>query len=681
MALSFNSSLVGGYGDSTGQNLRRSGAVLSGGTATFAAWMYLYNATDVCYGPCLYNSGGSGFWHIRHAPGEGWGAVWYGSEMLAYRIQGANSTVGWHHVVGVFPSNNATIPTLYVDGSQVSGNTQTGAGSLTVDMTSIQIVYFLGNMYTGKGINAENAIWNVELTQNEILSLYYGFTPLNVRKESLVAYWPLGGKYPSNGNDYWKNSYNLTAYNSPVIVDHRLVRYPKRPSILEYTYLQQSQVYFGAISFDFDSIFNNSSNINIYSSGSIKSNVNTELNSQRIISPSIILSNISDTYLNSNKVIIGTVNLPSNSLTSSTPHRIISPHITLNNENNLSSVGSLLIDETSALFVSTKITPQSQKIIQSVSDFLTSSELTSSASTTVYSVLNFIQENNLTVIPSLVFNSQFTGSLNSSLETATQRVLNNSIFISGNNTFSTLSSLIISGLFGPNTDSILDSSLVQVDTGEILYGEAVFQTLTRLGLSPSLLMNETSRLASNSISNMDSARIILPAVELSVDTNTSTICSSIVSGITQLKAFSNLDVLSQRVISGNFNTSSDSLLFGSFNRIVSADLEYKLVSDFLTSSTRIQGGTLVLSNETSVDSDGFRIINGVLIYEADASLLILTGQTFYNSISFENSSKFFPSIVKLTIVPITLKIAKTYESSLKINREKEIQLKIRKEYT
>ena len=50
-------------------------------------------------------------------------------------------------------------------------------------------------MPTTDGGIAEVAIWNIQLTTNQISALAAGFSPLLIRPDKLVGYWPLGGPY------------------------------------------------------------------------------------------------------------------------------------------------------------------------------------------------------------------------------------------------------------------------------------------------------------------------------------------------------------------------------------------------------------------------------------------------------------------------------------------------------
>jgi hypothetical protein len=70
------------------------------------------------------------------------------------------------------------------------------------------------------GLIAEVAIWSVALTATEANALWRRRSPLAIRPESLVAYYPLGGFWVQADSDVWKSGLDLTAMNSPTWADH-----------------------------------------------------------------------------------------------------------------------------------------------------------------------------------------------------------------------------------------------------------------------------------------------------------------------------------------------------------------------------------------------------------------------------------------------------------------------------
>ena len=133
----------------------------------------------------------------------------------------------WQHVAGVFPSSNAR--RAYLNGTAGSAET-TSLNVASVDRMLIGAWERLGGWtaYFG-GAVAEAAIWRVALNDSEIAQLAAGSSPLLVRPQDLIAYWPLGGPFGNNDQDYSDNDYDLTAYGNPTWVDHPPITYPQEP--------------------------------------------------------------------------------------------------------------------------------------------------------------------------------------------------------------------------------------------------------------------------------------------------------------------------------------------------------------------------------------------------------------------------------------------------------------------
>lgn len=128
------------------------------------------------------------------------------------------STNVWQHAAGAFISN--TSRTAYLDGGNkgtdstsysYSGGQNTAIGSL-IDPS---MIYFNGKI-------AEFGVWNVELTDQEILILSKGYSPLCVRPESLWCYLPL----TRDNDDCLISGSQFAPQNSPTIADHTRIIYP-----------------------------------------------------------------------------------------------------------------------------------------------------------------------------------------------------------------------------------------------------------------------------------------------------------------------------------------------------------------------------------------------------------------------------------------------------------------------
>jgi hypothetical protein len=82
-----------------------------------------------------------------------------------------------------------------------------------------------GNYMDGR--IAEAAVWDAELNAAEIAILAKSFSPLFVRPQSLVMYWPLiRESYPDNEDIDKAGGYDFVDYNGPGDADHPRVIYP-----------------------------------------------------------------------------------------------------------------------------------------------------------------------------------------------------------------------------------------------------------------------------------------------------------------------------------------------------------------------------------------------------------------------------------------------------------------------
>lgn len=105
------------------------------------------------------------------------------------------------------------------------------------------------------GAIAEVGCWNIDLSDDEMIALSRGYSPSMIRNQNLVAYYPLGGIYGKNSNDYWKNSYIMTEYGTPTYTDHPRVIYkqPGKYSTLSLPTPSRTLLYIPAYNFTFPS--------------------------------------------------------------------------------------------------------------------------------------------------------------------------------------------------------------------------------------------------------------------------------------------------------------------------------------------------------------------------------------------------------------------------------------------
>ena len=141
-----------------------------------------------------------------------------GSHAAAETTTGIASINTWNHVAAVFASNSSRSP--YLNGG--SKDTSTVAQN-TVTSDKIFIGQGLGSGYTSGRI-ADVAIWNAALTDTEIAILALGYSPLTIRPQSLVSYWPLIGR--TSPEIDLVGGYGLTLVNAPTAAAHPRIIYP-----------------------------------------------------------------------------------------------------------------------------------------------------------------------------------------------------------------------------------------------------------------------------------------------------------------------------------------------------------------------------------------------------------------------------------------------------------------------
>lgn len=91
--------------------------------------------------------------------------------------------------------SSATSRVGYCNGVAANGSADS-IGSSGMDMVRVGVLRFGGtDFYLWNGKLAEPAVWDAALTADEVNSLERGISPLLVRPQSLVSYWPLYGRH------------------------------------------------------------------------------------------------------------------------------------------------------------------------------------------------------------------------------------------------------------------------------------------------------------------------------------------------------------------------------------------------------------------------------------------------------------------------------------------------------
>ena len=207
--------------DGVDQYFKTTSALFSGTSGTdfditFVCWarpdnrydgyiMTADNGTNYADGWALWTVG-SGKFRLR-----------YESSYITSTTTYANSNTSWFHLAGVWQYGTRS---LFVNGSSEATNTSNR------DMVLANADnFYLGNTRLDiefQGKIAECAAYSVSLTAAEIATLAAGFSPLFVRPDKLVGYWPLGGSFTpaTSGADIAGTDGDLTAYNTPTEFEH-----------------------------------------------------------------------------------------------------------------------------------------------------------------------------------------------------------------------------------------------------------------------------------------------------------------------------------------------------------------------------------------------------------------------------------------------------------------------------
>ena len=165
-------------------------------------------------------------------------AVQAGNVVLAQSGDGSTATaVGtsttittntWFHAAAVFGAVNDRRAFLNGGGknTDTTSRTPTGINRTSIgagDQTTISAPF--------DGDIAEAAVWNIALSDAEVLALSKGLSPLLMHPEALVAYWPLIGNN-SPENNLRSNSATMSIVGSLSKSVHPPIFMPKRRKLI-----------------------------------------------------------------------------------------------------------------------------------------------------------------------------------------------------------------------------------------------------------------------------------------------------------------------------------------------------------------------------------------------------------------------------------------------------------------
>lgn len=141
------------------------------------------------------------------------GAVAGGSLASGRTTTGFSAGV-WHHAAGVFATSTDRSP--FIDGGS-KGNSTSDRTPSGLDRTTVGRRGDSSPSHQCDGTIAHVAVWNVDLTEQEIATLAAGFSPLRMRRDSLVGYWPINGQSPEY--NVVGTGVNLTVNGTPPVAE------------------------------------------------------------------------------------------------------------------------------------------------------------------------------------------------------------------------------------------------------------------------------------------------------------------------------------------------------------------------------------------------------------------------------------------------------------------------------
>lgn len=135
----------------------------------------------------------------------------------------AIATGTWYQGGAAFAANNSR--TLYLNGVSEGTNSTSLSGLSGLSATVLGRLEWSSNIQYFPGLIAEAGVWSVSLGTDEWAMLGAGVSPLLVRPQSLVAYWPLIGR--ASPEPDLRGGFNLTLTGTAQ-ADHPRVYYPGR---------------------------------------------------------------------------------------------------------------------------------------------------------------------------------------------------------------------------------------------------------------------------------------------------------------------------------------------------------------------------------------------------------------------------------------------------------------------
>lgn len=213
------------FDDLVSDRLTNANAVITGYPFTLACW---FNSDNIGISQVLMSVGDTATadnYHYLRAAGSVAGDPIQAGSAASGTARNAATGTGysastWHHACGVFAA--AADRAAFIDGGSKGTNTQSTSPA-GLDATAIGRLETSTPANHMSGMIAEAAIWDVALTDAEVALLAAGYSPLFVRPQNLVAYWPLIGRTSPEIDPIGKFEMTVTG---AVVAAHPRIRYP-----------------------------------------------------------------------------------------------------------------------------------------------------------------------------------------------------------------------------------------------------------------------------------------------------------------------------------------------------------------------------------------------------------------------------------------------------------------------
>lgn len=189
------------------------------------------NAANMTAVGLAQSSGDLDYWILAYLGASGdairWQASMASGTVVDFAVTSTtiSDTAAWHHLCGVEASSADR--RVYLDGGGKGTNATLVTPSMPAPRTGIGLTPRTSLDLKWQGAVAQVAIWNVALTDEEVLSLAQGKHPFLVRLGSLIAYYPLDAHNAAGAVDMVSGLHLTTVTGTPTSTDSPPIHRPQ----------------------------------------------------------------------------------------------------------------------------------------------------------------------------------------------------------------------------------------------------------------------------------------------------------------------------------------------------------------------------------------------------------------------------------------------------------------------